>query len=53
MLTRKNKSKIQIIKELDEHVRTKANVTEYGHLGKDLVKENLRVCVLYINFVFC
>ena len=43
---------IPFIKELDEHVRTKANVREYGHLGKDLVKVNMRVCVLTLILYF-
>ena len=42
---------IPFIKELDEHVRTKANVTEYSRLGKDLVEVNMHVCVL--TFLLC
>ena len=42
---------IPFIKELDEHVHTKANVTEYSHLGKDLVEVDIHVCVL--TFVLC
>ena len=32
---------VPFIKELDEHVRTKAHATEYSQLGKDLVQVNM------------